>query len=223
MTDRSIHIWGDSVTKGIIFDEARSRYAILRENCMTLLAERLGRPVENHSRMGSTAPQALELMAEEPLPQGCLALFALGGNDCDFDWPAVAAAPEEEHQPKTEMALFRRSLERMVAQARAVDAQPVLAVPPPLQAQRFFAWVTRGIDADAVMAFMGGVDRVYRWQESYAFAVLEAAANLGVPVLNLREAFLCTKHYENMLCVDGIHPNAAGHQLMLEAAWEYFG
>jgi len=38
----------------------------------------------------------------------------------------------------------------------------------------------------------------------------------GVVFDELRTPFLERKHYENLLCVDGIHPNTAGHALMLE-------
>ena len=33
----TICVWGDSIAKGIVFDEERGRYAILRENCLRLL------------------------------------------------------------------------------------------------------------------------------------------------------------------------------------------
>ncbi|MCL1854105.1 MAG: SGNH/GDSL hydrolase family protein [Clostridia bacterium] len=211
-----IRIWGDSLLKGVVFDELRNRYTILKDNCISKLKGMLPFPVENYSRMGCTAAQALDLVKNEPLTGGGLALIEFGGNDCDMDWPAVAANPKADHQPKTPPARFAAQLEDLVARTRAAGMEPMLAVPTPLFAPRYFNWVTRGLDSAAVLAFLGDVQRIYRWQELYAFAALRTAAALNCSILDLRTPFLERKHYENLLCIDGIHPNADGHALMLE-------
>jgi len=128
----------------------------------------------------------------------------------------VAADPEADHQPKTPPARFADQLEGLATRIRAAGMRPILAVPTPLFAPRYFDWVTQRLDKAAVMAFLGDVQRIYRWQELYAIAVLRIAGKLNCPVLDLRTPFLERKHYEDLLCIDGIHPNAAGHALMLE-------
>ena len=212
----SLRIWGDSLLMGIVFDELRNRYTILKDNCIRKLKDMVLFPVENYARMGCTAAQALEQVENKPPAGGGLALIEFGGNDCDMDWPAVAANPKADHQSKTPPARFAVQLESLVARTRAAGMQPMLAVPTPLHAPRYFDWVTRGLDPSAVLSYLGDVQRIYRWQELYAFAVMRIAAKLSCAVLDFRTPFLEGKHYENLLCVDGIHPNAAGHALMLE-------
>lgn len=211
-----LQIWGDSVLKGVVFDELRNRYQILRGNCVQQLKALLPFPVENHARMGCTAPEGFEMLLANETQPGGLALLEFGGNDCDMDWKAVAADPSLNHQPKTSPEVFIRMLEQCVARVRQVGMQPMLVVPTPLHAQRYFEWVTRELDRGAVLNYLGDVERIYRWQERYALLVCITASKLCCPLLDLRDAFLATKGYERLLCIDGIHPNASGHALMLD-------
>jgi lysophospholipase L1-like esterase len=211
-----LQVWGDSLLKGVVFDELRNRYAILKDNCISTLKGLLPFPVENNARMGCTAADALAMVESQPLEAGGLALIEFGGNDCDMDWASIAADPAGDHQPKTPLVQFNAQLENLVARTRKAGMQPMLAVPTPLHATRYFDWVTRGLDKAAVLSFLGDVQRIYRWQEAYALAVLGTAARLNCPALDLRTPFLERRGYEDLLCVDGIHPNAKGHTLMLE-------
>jgi hypothetical protein len=98
----------------------------------------------------------------------------------------------------------------------------ILAVPTPLHAPRYLDWVTQGLNKAAVLSFLSDVQRIYRWQELYAVAVLRTAAKLNCLVLDLRTPFLELKNYESLLCIDGIHPNITGHDLMFETMKQFF-
>jgi lysophospholipase L1-like esterase len=213
---KQIQIWGDSLLKGVVYDEIQNRYQILRENCVQQLKAILPFPVENNARLGCTAPKGYEMLLAGKMQPGSLALIGFGGNDCDLDWAAVAADPWKNHQPKTSPEVFTHMLEQCVARVRQADMQPMLVVPTPLHAQRYFDWVTQRLDRSAVLNFLGDVGRIYRWQERYALLVCTTANKLCCPLLNLRDAFLAVKGYERLLCIDGIHPNADGHALMLD-------
>ena len=67
MYDGKITIWGDSIFKGVIFDETRGRYAILRDNFVTALSRMLGIPVDNRARMGLTSAGGEEEMTPDVL------------------------------------------------------------------------------------------------------------------------------------------------------------
>jgi len=213
---KEIQIWGDSLLKGVVFDELRNRYQILRDNCVQQLKALLPFPVENNARMGCTAPEGFDILMASEMQAGGLALIEFGGNDCDMDWTAVAADPSKDHQPKTSPEVFTQMLEQCVTQVRQADMEPMLVVPTPLHAPRYFDWVTRGLDRAVVLRFLGDVERIYRLQERYALLVCRTASKMSCPLLNLRDAFLAVKNYERLLCIDGIHPNAVGHALMLD-------
>jgi lysophospholipase L1-like esterase len=215
---RPIHLFGDSIGKGIMFDESRGRYAIARDRCETQLQSKLGVPVENHARMGATVAEGLNDLMEAEGIAGSLVAIEYGGNDCDMDWAQVAASPNEYHEAKVPLEKFRRLLTEFVQQVRALGAKPLLVTPPPLDAQRFFQWVTKNLDASAVMRYLKDVQNIYRWQERYAIAVWEAALQAGCELFDLRGAFLTHKDVYDYMSLDGMHPNARGHMLIAEAA-----
>ena len=223
MTAKSISLWGDSIGKGVIYDEARGRYAILKENCVSLLSKTLGCPIENHAVMGATASQGMERMRDAFLREGGLAVIEFGGNDCDMPWKEISEAPEKEYLPRATVEEFTRSLTTLVGRVRSAGMEAMLVTPPPLDAERYFAWVSRGLNADAILAFLGDVQHIYRWQERYAVAVRDVAARTGCRLLDLRDAFLDVRSIGDYFCLDGIHPNARGHVLLAETAERRLG
>lgn len=212
-----IHLFGDSIGKGILFDEGRGRYAIARDRCDVQLQAALGVPVENHARMGATVEEGLRDFLESSGMAGTIVAIEYGGNDCDLRWNEVAADPSRYHEAKIPLDKFRELLIEFVTQVRRARAYPLLVTPPPLDAQRFFNWVTKGLDADAVLRYLMDVQNIYRWQERYANAVRDAALITGCEVFDLRDAFLAHRDVYDYLCVDGMHPNAKGHALIAEA------
>ena len=126
MQINSVSVWGDSIGKCIVFDEARGRYAICKDNYAAHLKAG-GVTVENHSVMGYTVCQAQ--LAEKDMRPGGVAAIEFGGNDCDLDWKAVSENPDIYHEARTPIALFKDKLAEMVKKARAFDMRAVLVVP----------------------------------------------------------------------------------------------
>ena len=211
MQINSVSVWGDSIGKCIVFDEARGRYAICKDNYAAHLKAG-GVTVENHSVMGYTVCQAQ--LAEKDMRPGGVAAIEFGGNDCDLDWKAVSEDPDIYHEARTPIALFKDKLAEMVKKVRSFDMRAVLVVPPPIDAEKYFAWVSKNLDPRAILKYLGDVQHIYRWQERYALAVAEIGSKLGCTLLNLREAFLVARDFKSLLCVDGIHPTPEGHRLI---------
>ena len=207
----SVSVWGDSIGKCIVFDEARGRYAICRDNYATRLKAG-GVAVENHSVMGYTVCQAQ--LAEKDMRPGGVAAIEFGGNDCDLDWKAVSENPDVYHEARTPMGVFKDTLAGMVKKVRSFDMRAVLVVPPPIDAEKYFAWVSKNLNPKAILKYLGDVQHIYRWQERYALAVAEIGSKLNCTILNLRDAFLVARDFKALLCVDGIHPSEKGHQLI---------
>ena len=89
---RSIALWGDSVMRGVVYDEQRGRYGLLPENAADRASRTLGLTLYNRSRMGCTVTKGLSIMKRDieagVEPQA--ALIEFGGNDCDYDWAMPA-------------------------------------------------------------------------------------------------------------------------------------
>ncbi|MFZ5859714.1 MAG: SGNH/GDSL hydrolase family protein, partial [Spirochaetota bacterium] len=62
--------------------------------------------------------------------------------------------------------------------------------------------------------WLGDVQFIYRWHESYSSSIWEIGEAHNVPVVDIRKAFLEQRNYSHFLCKDGIHPNTEGHRLI---------
>lgn len=217
MTYSSIHLWGDSLGKGVVFDESRQRYCISPDRCVVRLQEALAIPIVNHSRMGATVPEGYENFLETPAEANALVVIEYGGNDCDMPWADVSENPDTDYLGKVPLPMFANTLRQFVAAVRAGGMVPLLVTPPPLEATRYFDWVTKGLSKERVLAFLGDVQHIYRWQERYSIAVRNIAIETHTALFDMREVFLENRRYPELFCADGIHPNAKGHALIADA------
>lgn len=211
-----ISIWGDSIGKGITYDEARGRHIICRENYETTLKGE-GFEVHNYARMGCTAVMGEALMTGDRM-KGDIALIEFGGNDSDIDWKAVSADETGDIQPAlVSIPDFRAALTRMIERARSFSLKPILVTPLPVAAGRYFEWVSKGLDRDRILKYLGGsAEYIYRWQERYDRALLDVAARENTPVFDIRSRFLDEKNLGDVMSIDGIHPNPKGYAIIRE-------
>ena len=213
-----IRIWGDSVAKGIFFNEEKQRYALSSSRCTDLLEEKTGVSVYNHAVMGATAADGLKAFLQRPASPNALCAIEYGGNDCDLDWAYVAQHPEEMVQAREPLANYGETLRQWVEAVRERDMEPVLVTPPPLHAERYFGWVSQNLNAEAILsALHGDVCSIYRWQERYAVTMRNIATQTRCMLWDLRDVFLARLDYPALMCVDGIHPNEAGYRVIAES------
>ena len=174
-------------------------------------------PVFNHSVMGMTAEEGLSAFLKSPPAPHTLCVIEYGGNDCDLDWAYVAEHPDEATQAKVPLSAFRQALQSWVDAARERDMLPFLVTPPPLHAERYFHWVTKNLNEQAVLhALHGDIHSIYRWQERYTLVMRDIATKTRCALWDLRDLFLAQADYSAFMCVDGIHPNEAGYRLITE-------
>ena len=160
--------------------------------------------VVNNAKMGTTVLEGLERFFAAPAVDGALCVIEYGGNDCNMDWVYLAEHPQEAPQAKVELSVFSEKLEEFIGEIEGKGMKALLITPLPLHAERFFNWVTQGLDREAVRQAIGEVQNIYGWQERYAIAVRNVARNRN-PLLDLRDAFLANKNYPALICRDGMH------------------
>lgn len=221
MTYTAIHLWGDSLGKGVVYDETRGRYCITPDRCVVRLQGKLSAPLTNHSRMGATSAEGLADFLDTPLDPGALVAIEYGGNDCDMPWASVSENPQNGYEGRVPLPAFAQTLRSFVKAVRARQGTPLLVTPPPLDAARYFAWVSRGLCEENILCFLGDIQHIYRWQERYATAVRSIAMETRCALFDLRGALLDHRRYPALLCVDGIHLNAQGQQAAAEAVLAY--
>lgn len=220
----SICIFGDSVAKGVVLDSVSEKYVLLKDSFANRLKAGLHFGMKNYSRFGSTVTKGQEIVSKrlgELKEYDCVA-FEFGGNDCDYDWAQVAATPDAEHLPHTPVDAFEQEYARMICEVRAAGSCPVILSLPPIDAQRYFSWISRGLNAGNILHYLGDVEHIYRWHEMYNVAVLRLASETETPLIDISSAFLETRNYQALICDDGIHPNERGHELIARTIGEAF-
>jgi len=214
---KTIGVWGDSILKGVVFDDNRGTYQILPNGCTNLIGDNLGLTILNRSRFGCTIDkgrQTLEKSLERGLDCGYVVL-EYGGNDCDFDWAAVSANPDLPHLPHTPLPLFQENLQYMIDLLRENHIQPMLMSLPPISGEGYLNFlVSKGLNRDNLLRFLGDAQQIYRFHESYSLTVTALALCNKCLYAPVREAFLADRHCPSLLCADGIHPNEQGHRVM---------
>ena len=209
---------GDSITGGVVYKDDAGRYVRCKDSFVNLLGSELGLDVHNHSRFGCTSTSALERLGryEQDISECPNTLVMLGGNDSDFDWPAVAETPEAEHDCNTPMASFKEAYARVLDRIIALGSRPLVLNLIPVFGRRYFKWFSKRADPEQLMRFLGTTDSIEHWNEMYSLAVMQVAASRDVPVLDVRSAFLYRRVYDSLFSSDGIHPSVEGHRRMYE-------
>ena len=66
------------------------------------------------------------------------------------------------------------------------------------------------------------VRRDYRINtELYNLEVFKVGSDLGADVVDITSAFLQKRNFGHFLCLDGMHPNEKGHQLIADTLCDY--
>lgn len=220
----SFCVLGDSVAKGIILDKVTEKYITTKNSCVELFKDMTGNPVKNLSHFGSTIIRATKLFYrhEKEMKPSDQVVLEFGSNDCDFNWAEIAENPDKPHFPNVPLELFTSKYCALIDLMREKGLSPILTNLSPIHAQKFFDWVSRGLDREALMHWLRDIEHIYRWQERYSLAVHDIAILKKVPLINIRKKFLEPHILCDYLCEDGMHPNEKGHQLMAEALYNSY-
>lgn len=210
-----LYLVGDSVMKGVMLISNQPKYKIYNE-CEFATLKNEGIEVTNRSRMGATVVYGKETLERtlQDMPSGSGLIFEYGGNDCDFNWKAISEAPDEKHLPNTPCEVFKSTYRECIAKARERGISVALTNLIPLNAEKYLDWISKGLDRDNILRWLGDASMLYRWHEYYNKAVEDLAREEGCPLIDLRGAFLLSHRYSDLICDDGIHPTGEGHHLI---------
>ncbi|MDP4091355.1 MAG: SGNH/GDSL hydrolase family protein, partial [Bacillota bacterium] len=186
-------VYGDSISKGVVYDDTLKRYVLLKENFASLVGNKLKCVIYNMGKFGNNIVRGQQRIESEVIKKNPdFVLIEFGGNDCDLDWEAVARDPKGNHVPKTELPVFEKTLENIIRYFKKLNIIPVLMTLPPLDSERYFKWVCKNDPAaeEAVLSFLGDTKRIFTWQEQYSVKIEETAEKYGTAIIDVREAFL---------------------------------
>lgn len=209
-----IVVSGDSISKGVIYDENKQKYIVLEENYVDIVREKLNGIITNTSRFGSTIIKGIQKLKNNIFKEKPdVVLIEYGGNDCDFNWDEIAEHPDTTHFPRTDFETFEGTLLETVNLVKENKSVPVLMNLPPLNADKYLDWISKNnpVAKENILIWLGSVTKIYWWQERYNSVILKIAEETRTRLIDIRGAFLRFPDYTKLLCVDGIHPNKDGH------------
>lgn len=212
-----VALFGDSLAKGICWNEERRRHVTLPVSAADIAAERLGVTIINRARFGFTAPRGLALMEREleSSPGYDAAVIEFGGNDCNFDWAAISENPEGTHAPATSPERFFSTVCAMAERLKSARIRPIFVTPPPIDAARYFKFLIGDkLNGSNVLRWLGDVQQIYRFQELYASLVAKAAASTGAALLDVRGSCLSNHALCTLFCADGLHLTEEGQRFL---------
>jgi len=220
--ERSLQIFGDSIMRRVIYDEEKSRYRFLSDNDLKKFASQYNLKIKNNSLFGCTIEKGLELLKSKlNTAKNGLMLLEYGGNDCDYDWQQIANSPESEHLPATPLADFTAAYSHFIDEARARGFKPILMNLPPIDAEKYFSWVSAKCSSkENLVNWLGDIQMIYRFQELYSTASADIAHKKNCVFIDIRSRFLDKRNFKSLLCADGIHPNEQGYALILDAFYQ---
>jgi acyl-CoA thioesterase I len=220
----NITLLGDSISKGVVYDEERDRYVIIKDSFCNIVQERLKGVVNNAGKFGSTIIKGSKRLYED-LTKGTpdIVIIEFGGNDCDYNWEEVAQNPFEPHEPNTNLLTFESTLKNIIDILNSKKIIPVLMTLPPLDPEKYFKWISKKGDvyAENILKWIGSVNKIYSWHESYNSIIINLAKETNTNLIDVRSDFLNTENYTTYLCKDGIHPNEKGHKIIANKIIKY--
>ncbi len=219
-----IIVSGDSISKGVIYDEIKMKYTILEENYVDLLRNKLDGIIYNTSRFGSTIIKGIQKLKTNIFKdKPDVVLIEYGGNDCDFNWDEIAKNPEADHIPKTDFETFENTLLETINLVKENRGIPVLMNLPPLNADKYLDWISKNSPAAKtnILKWLGSVTKIYWWQERYNSVIVKIAEETKTLWIDIRGAFLHYPDFTKLLCIDGIHPNKDGHIVIADKITDF--
>ncbi|WP_428897852.1 Lysophospholipase L1 [Parelusimicrobium proximum] len=214
----NISVLGDSILRGVVFDELSGKYKFLKESAANLFSASNKIAVNNFSKFGCTTKKALSnLPSVLKKNEGSgIILLELGGNDCDFNWDEVCKAPHENHTPNVTLGEFKKNISEIIEKILEAGKRPVVMTLPPIDADKYFNWIADACKekAERLLSFLGDKNLIYRHQEMYAAALERIALKYNLWTVNVRESLLGIHKYSDYLCLDGIHLNELGQKLI---------
>ena len=135
-----------------------------------------------------------------------------------YDWKSIAARPNAKHEPQMDLVAYKALYINKIAQARMCGGEPVLVSLPIIDANRYFAHITRGMTMQErmnVLCWLGGsTDKLRNLQALYNLALFRLAAQQCVHLVDITSPMLESSHCEDLLQADGVTLSEAGEALV---------
>lgn len=202
---KKVKIFGDSVLQGVYYD---GRYHKTKDKINPENIE-----LDNYSRMGNTIVDGIDNIKRhlDECDKDTYAILEYGGNDCNYNWKDISDDPDKKHYCAVEPKEYQSKLLSAINMIKETGAKVIIASPIPISAEKFMNFISKNLSYDNILKWLGTIQTLYNWQEYYAKLTEKIAIASNSIIMPMRDIFL-QKNYEDLLCIDGIHPTIEGHE-----------
>ncbi len=135
-----------------------------------------------------------------------------------YDWNAISLNPGGHHESKMDLVAYKALYVNKIAQARTRGLEPVLVSLPIIDADRYFAHITRGMSMQErknILYWLGGsTERLRNIHALYNLLLFRLAATQCVHIVDITSPMLASAHYESLLEQDGVTLSEAGQAVV---------
>ena len=211
-----LYIFGDSILKGAICDDAMRLH--LRKNHSYPYLSAAGFQVYNKSKIGSTMLKGKTAVNNcfDRFERTTTVLMGFGGNDSSFDWKTMFFDADTEKTPNVAPDQFVSVYTDTIKKIQGAGATVIISNLPPIDAERYFEWISTQGPSMAIMEWLGDIGMLYRWHEMYNRLVEQIARRNGCLLLDIRTPFLVSHNFKELIGRDGMHPTEEGYDLIDE-------
>ena len=136
----------------------------------------------------------------------------------DFNWSEIASNPNAHHDPKLSLVAYKALYTNKIAQVRAQGMEPVLVSLPIMDADRYFAFITRGMTTQErknLLFWLGGnTERLRNIHALYNLSLFRLAALQCIHIVDITSPMLERAHVEQLLERDGVTLSERGQALV---------
>lgn len=211
-----LYIFGDSILKGAICDDAMRLH--LRKNHSYPYLSAAGFQVYNKSKIGSTMLKGKTAVNNcfDRFERTTTVLMGFGGNDSSFDWKTMFFDADTEKTPNVAPDQFVSVYTDTIKKIQSTGATVIISNLPPIDAERYFEWIATQGPSQIILEWLGDIGMLYRWHEMYNRLVEQIARKNGCLLLDIRTPFLVSHNFKELIGRDGMHPTEEGYDLIDE-------
>lgn len=219
MKKNKVIVIGDSITKGIIFEDNKLSST---QPAIDIIGNALNLEIENFSSFGQTIKRVNQkgivdrIIMQKDKSKTNYAVLCIGGNDSDYDWKQVDKMPQQSHSPKTNLDEFEQIYNQTVTKLKKHGFKVVVCSICPIKAEWYFENVISKIaNPQNVLTFLhDDLSNLTRHQELFNNEIIKIATKQNLPFLDIRKIFLQDNACFEYFCKDGCHLTKQGQNLI---------
>lgn len=217
---KKIRVIGDSILKGVVYDEENHKHKLLKDNGIKML-ESAGFEIKNDAKFGLTIQKALQIVLADQNRDYDTMIIEIGGNDCNYNWDEVSENPAKYHTTNTPIDLFEEKLIELIVFLKNSGIHPILVSIPPLDDKLFYDYVSRQRKKENILKFLGETKTIYEHQKKYNDVIVRVSRLFDVTYVPLRETIERSKNLSEIYCKDGMHLNQLGQTILFQTLKAY--